>query len=277
MPRTENEEYLSIFPYRPDKPSGNSGTELWLRPSGGTSVHNTQERPVYSEAKYPVEKIFSPGASDIVFAAIVVCLVLLAAARSAFGNFLSNTLESAINGQVTHRMIRDRNSISAKAGVLLSIFSAASIAVFVFISSRVFSYNLWESISSPEKLFYLFALAGAAQLGKDLLLAATGHITDTYIPMQEYRFVAGAYNRILGLVLAPLSIGAEYAHPSIIDPAFFIWTGLSAAAALYTARLVRGVVISISYKFSVLFAILYLCALEIVPLLLASKIILSSL
>jgi hypothetical protein len=77
------------------------------------------------------------------------------------------------------------------------------------------------------------------------------------------------FNKIFGLIVFPLLV----AHP-FIDIKFrfiFIYAGIIIFVLLFILRIFRGIVISVKNKFSIFYIILYLCTLEILPVLIFYK------
>jgi hypothetical protein len=90
----------------------------------------------------------------------------------------------------------------------------------------------------------------------------------------EYLYNFFIYEKILGVLLLPVVIGIPF-MPSVFLPGL-IKIGISLILLCLIIRIIRGISLSFKLKVSILYIILYLCTLEILPLLIFLKLIISS-
>ena len=146
--------------------------------------------------------------------------------------------------------------------------------IYMFTFSLLLSMILKNFI--PETLsrfhdFQIFAICATSLVFFWLLKISAiwflGIVFRTIPSTQDYLQNILAFSFITGLILLPLLILAVFLHSNILLYIILIIIGL-----LYFFRVMRGVFIGISLKkFSWLFLFVYLCTLEILPLLVILK------
>lgn len=80
----------------------------------------------------------------------------------------------------------------------------------------------------------------------------------------EYLFSILTINKLLGIMLLPITIAIAYMHPGTIP--VLIWIGLGTLVLFWLYRIIRGILTGIGARVSVFYLFLYLCTLEILPL-----------
>ena len=172
---------------------------------------------------------------------------------------------------VNYRLARQEISTSEYPGgrewLIMWIPSMLSISLFLYlfiISSTLFvvdaGISLFLKISLAVSLMYLI---------KFMVMSAASTLSLKTDLMREYRANTILILVISALVLAPLSIGASL---SIGNVPRSIWiAGASLFWLLYLIRLFRGSIAVLQQGVQFYYIILYLCALEFLPLLLVVK------
>jgi hypothetical protein len=86
-----------------------------------------------------------------------------------------------------------------------------------------------------------------------------------------YNSTVFIYNRMVGLVLLPIISVVPFINTQFAP--WLLYAGIVALIALYFFRIFRGIQIGIKNRLSIFYLILYLCALEILPLLVLYKLV----
>ena len=81
----------------------------------------------------------------------------------------------------------------------------------------------------------------------------------------EYFYNYNIYRKIAGIVLFPVVLINQYIHEELTM--YFIYAGILIFGIIYLTHILRGLQIFIKNKVSILYFVLYLCALEFLPLL----------
>jgi len=201
---------------------------------------------------------------DWLLALIILIFILLARMRLLFGKFIVPILNSGINSQTLQNLYRNRNSLYFQAGFNLDLI--------FFLSTGLYLFQLLEfSDPEPWKLRGLISYAvvvvllGGWLLLKYLVHKAVGLISANKALFNENFHAVLIYNKIAGLLLIPVVLGLAYVHPSLAS--IFLFSGLGLLLIIYFLRIIRLNTLFISKRISPLYSILYLCALEILPVL----------
>jgi hypothetical protein len=83
--------------------------------------------------------------------------------------------------------------------------------------------------------------------------------------LREYLYVVFLVNKAAGIILLPLALGLIYLNVGALQKIFFACIVVLLILGLY--RVVQGALLSVGYRVQKVYIILYLCTLEIMPLL----------
>ena len=135
--------------------------------------------------------------------------------------------------------------------------------------------NHYSATSNQEYGFkeFLTLLAGVCFLyiGKVIVIRGLGYIFKGDSESKEYLFTIFLYNKNLGLFLFPVIIALPFVQSFAVEWLLFI--GGFVVFFFYILRLLRGLKILFRKHVSIFYMILYLCALEIFPLLMIYKLL----
>ena len=196
-------------------------------------------------------------------------VVVFSTVRHSFDKYLYNLFQSLISYNTSARMFQERNISVMKAAFKLDIISYTILGLFLF---QVLQYlSIIHTVSTF--LLFLASLAGVTvfMLGKKLLYFTTGWITEKQSETSEFLYNFNNYLRVTGLVMLP--IVAINAWSPDIPQHLAIAAGLTFVSILYLLLLWRGAIIFLKKQFSIFYLFLYLCTLEILPLLMVLRII----
>ncbi len=214
-------------------------------------------------------KAVTPYYSDWLTVSLFLSMILFSLIHHFNGKYLNTLFKSIISYPAAARLYREQN-ISQKTGSLVMEF----FYLFVF---SLFAYQVvkFQSTALPYSGFYLFLFCTGAVflyfLLKNSLYSLVGFISETQPQTHEYLFNLRNYNKVLAVLLLPMICLIAWAP--VYSPAAFMVTGLGLALLMYAMTLQRGILILLKNQFSVFYLFLYLCTLEILPLLLFIKVI----
>ncbi|SMO87770.1 protein of unknown function [Saccharicrinis carchari] len=106
---------------------------------------------------------------------------------------------------------------------------------------------------------------------KRILYGFVGFVFEQQEQTKEYMFYSSLTNKIFGLAVLPLILFVPYVGESAQTMLFNI--GIATLALLYITQLLRGFSIILKNVSSLFYLFLYLCALEIIPFVIAYSII----
>lgn len=227
------------------------------------------EEPVKPEIILPERKI-ERSSPDWQMGIFIFALILLGTVRLFFVKYLGQLLSSTVNYITASRMFRERSLSLVHASFRLDIMFYVVLSLFIFHSLQVFHVKL-----HPVGIVsYVFILGGLiAYFGlKRVAYYIQGSISRTVQETLEFLFNMNIYNRTLGLFLLPVTLIVAFTPLS--RPELVIFTGMSMVCVFYLLLIFRGVKILMRKHFSIFYMILYLCTLEILPLLFLYKLVL---
>ena len=163
---------------------------------------------------------------------------------------------------------RDTGILFHWQSTLLNLISFINIALFGYYAA--FFYGIIPS-NIPGVLFWLILLGITILLitARHIICWVTGIISEERDLFNENLQQVYLFYRFSSIVLFVLVILMTFT--SFSPAKFFFIAGISAIGVLYIIRVIRLLIIFISRNISILYFILYLCALEILPALVLVK------
>jgi len=193
--------------------------------------------------------------------------------RILFQKYLSATVRSALSITQTNRLARERNDLASRVSFFLKVIFHANFGLFIFQCFTIFKPELLPA----EGITGAFIISGATAviyIGKKILLHILGFVTKAVPITSEYNHATSTYNKFYGLLLFPIIFSIPYlTKTEFLNFNQLAYIGIIAFAFTYTARLLRGALITLQQNISPFYLILYLCMVEILPLLLLLKIL----
>jgi len=199
------------------------------------------------------------------FITLFVLMGLFAVIRSYYGSLLMQIVESSVSFQVATRGFNDNSVLLKQLDNILYVFYVLSAGLLLYVVEIRFGL---EPYGISGGLLYLFNLALLITLflGRVVLVYTTGFIFDKTGIFREYLYNVYIFNKIVGIFILPLLLFLIYTD-GILN-VVFQWIALTAVVALLIMRLIRGFVFSFRRGVSIFYMFLYLCALEMAPLIL---------
>jgi hypothetical protein len=162
-------------------------------------------------------------------------------------------------------MFKDKSLLQNQLDNVLYVIYFLSLAYFMlFVEERtgLVPYRL------GGLLLYLFnfALLVGLFLSRTLLVNLMGSLFNQLALLREYLYHTFIFNKLLGIIILPLSLFVVYTQGIIQQ--IFIWISFGALGVILVMRIIRGVSFSFKKDVSIFYMFLYLCALEFAPLVL---------
>ena len=198
----------------------------------------------------------------------LVSFIILAWIRLFFNKFLSPTFAAIINQQLSYTLYRDRSSVSSRVALGLNVIFYLNTGLYLYLTLTYLEISIGH-LAGFSIYVVLMALIIALYSVKSVVLFLVGAISLTQKTFAEYNHTVFLFNRNLGLALFPVTIGMVYITDALFP--LFLYCGMVLILLAYILRLFRGFQIFIREGVSILYWILYLCALEFLPILLFLK------
>jgi hypothetical protein len=185
--------------------------------------------------------------------------------RVYYGNIIIQTVQASVNFQVANRMFNDNNLLQSQLDRILYLFYFLSMGFLLYyvelrIGLAPYGLRAWG--------LYLFnlALLTGIFLGRILMINLAGMLFNRIRLLREYLYNIFIFHKLTGMLVLPLLFLLVYTR-GILQEVFF-WLTVIVVCSIFLMRVIRGVVFSYRKEVLIFYMFLYLCALEIVPLVL---------
>lgn len=260
----------------------NSVDSCWNQIEPG--LINRQEKCIGDSAIasfYPAKEEINPRKFDDrkhnwLFIVLVLQLVLIAYLRISFSKYFEDLFNGFANISIAQQLAREQELSLPISSVLLNLNFVLSISIYGYLL-----VNHYDLTTSPDQLtgthqlqfFLLITLCIAIlYLSKYLTLKLVGAIFPVGEEMDDYSFNFFMILKIAGLVLIPFNYLVAYSPP-YLSGSFMFLSGF-AIFLLIIFRTLKGLVIGKNYYLTDKFHFfLYICTLEIAPILIIVKLL----
>jgi hypothetical protein len=199
---------------------------------------------------------------------IVFMFVLLASVRFSKEKYLLKLFQSAVNNRAANKLFRER---------ILNIYHVAiRLDLLFYLTMGFFLFHIIMQLSQPHIAGYLLYLISAAGISLFLILKKsiyyfTGYVFDTMGDIKEFYYYQKLGNHLIGIFLLPIVL-LLYLLGGTID---WVLIGIGLVILLFFSAIAmfRGMRIIAKKVFSIYYLFLYLCTLEILPLVLVWRIL----
>jgi len=216
------------------------------------------------------DRIDQSKSSDNRYSTLTMIMSLLSLIMIAFGissNRLrfQKCLQSVINSNQLKGLKRSDKTYFNIQNILLYLAFFMNLSLFLYMGS-----NRFIDLSFELKWYYV--LLGV------ILVYVVRHIVQQIIsftfPFDSasnlHNYSLMIHNIVLGVILLPLLIGLQFG-PESLDGTFF-FVGLASVTLIYIIRQGKGVLFAMSISgFNIIYFFIYLCAVEIAPVLILLK------
>ncbi len=203
------------------------------------------------------------------FVAILIMFIILTLIVTIFRILIEKIWKAFLNDNLLNQLHREQSSGLALAYVILYLLFFINAGLFAFLAARHFSV----SISASNVYSLLLCVGGIAGffLAKHIVLWFAGFIFPIGKEVDSYQFTIMIFNIVIGLFLVPVVLFIGYAPQDMTGIVVYGAFGILGLTFLFLN--LRGLFIATRFiagnKFHFL---LYLCAVEIAPILAIVKI-----
>lgn len=207
-----------------------------------------------------------------VFYSIIALLLFFAFAKNTFSRYVDDLFRVFFRTTMKQRQTRDQLMTAPLPSLLFNILYVLSAALFIALLLHHFhlgsQYDFW--------ILFTFSILGliAIYTVKFVILKLFGWILNITEATNTYIFIVFTTNKIIGIILLPFIIGLAFTDNIFYEIVFSL--SLCLLAALFVYRFYLSY-ISVRKLVSVNFFhfFIYIVALEIIPLLLINKLLVS--
>jgi hypothetical protein len=209
---------------------------------------------------------------DWIILVLLSSLIMLAYVNFNYSGKIRRLFKAGVNLNIARQFIREEYSLSNRTTILLLINFFVVLAVFLFPLRHFNNYESFSeglSVVSFENFIAHFGIIALVFAGKIILIKISGVLFDSQRAADEYSYHIILYSSIMGIILYPFVILSiftlDYSFHSIII------TTIILISLVYIALIIKGLIICVENKLFTIHLFLYICSLEILPLIIAAK------
>jgi len=198
-------------------------------------------------------------------------VLLLGIIRMSYLKYFSDLFRAFLNPTLSQRQLKDQLSQSPFPNFLLNAFFAISLGVYFYLlmyrQQYIFNADAWLLIPG------LVLLVALVYIVKYLVLRFCGWLFGNADLADAYIFILYLINKVVGIMLVPFLVILAFCQPEIART--FLYISIFFIILLVGYRYIRSYSVVKQYlSFSKLHFFLYLCAFEVVPVLILTKVLL---
>ena len=236
-------------------------------PASGETAPNPIREVVLPDDVAPEE-----SQNRFLFGTLVVMLILLVVAFSLFRYHISLVLQAFSNDNMLRQIHRDQGVFIQSPYLFLYLVFFFNAGFFEFLLSQHFAWKL----PSPSNWENLLMFVGATTLiffAKHILLKLIEWVYPFHKEVKAFSFTIIIFSITLGFTLIPINLILAFGPPA--SHTILIYLALFIIGGIYLFRSLRGLLLGSSYLVSNRFHfLLYICTVEIAPLLILIKLLL---
>jgi len=218
---------------------------------------------------FKIEQKFSLPDKDVLFYSIIVLIFLYGFIVQIAPQYIAKLFSQF--SQSSLRMMQNREQLlqNSLASFIMNIgfvISFSLMATLIIFNEHLLPISFWEGF------LYMCLFFIGLYIGKYICLTIAAYVFNTIELVQTYIFVVFMINKVLGILLIPfiliLAFAKPYLHPFVVWGAGSLVVLLILYRYLFSLTSVRNKLHISSFHF-----FLYLCAFEVIPLLILYKLI----
>jgi hypothetical protein len=201
----------------------------------------------------------------------LISISLILTIKANYQKFLGQVLSSIINFQLINKMFYEKNILLRRAFFILNLNFVLIFSLFLLLLSIFFNIKLLNNtflnylmILSVFIFFLVFRYS---------MFHLSGLLFNKQLLISEYLHNKYLINKNIGIILFPILFISIYSSSNIFKFLLTITCALIVIASL--VKIIRGFKIIMRNGILLFYTILYLCTLELLPLVLGSKIFIS--
>ncbi|MDE1192530.1 MAG: DUF4271 domain-containing protein [Arachidicoccus sp.] len=207
---------------------------------------------------------------DILFYSLAVILFFLGIIKVSFPKYFRHIFQFILQPGLRKKNAKDGfGATNIVPSFLFNLVFIVTGSLYLIISGN-------KNFTTDEGRMYWILCAlilACVYVVKFFVVKLSGWIFNAQTAANIYNYVVFSVNKIIGIILIPIIIIMAYSNSSLSDN-LYICTGFIIVGLLLYRYIASFILIRGDLKVSILYFFLYLCAIEILPLLIIYKILL---
>ena len=209
---------------------------------------------------------------DWFFPVLIFVISVYAGLNIFYRRYFRQMISAFVNNNITNQIVRDENVIVQRASVYLSLVFNIIAALFLYLISIHLDWDMGGIGHGFSRFLFFAILVSLIYALKFLALKISGWVFGLDREMAIYIFNIFLMNNVLGIVLVPV-IALLAFNPDLPFQLLLVVAVVFISLA-YLYRVGRGLITGMAIPgFSPLYLFLYLCTLEIGPLLVLLRVL----
>jgi hypothetical protein len=207
--------------------------------------------------------------TDLVFYVLIFIIFFLALVKSSFPKYFNSIF--SLSFQATFRQTQTREQMSQNffPAFMLNVLFILAIGLFITLFAQFYK---WTNIPFWQLFIYSTTILGIVYMVKYFVIFFTGWVFNAPDAAAEYRFIVFLINKLTGILFIPILFVIAYTNDDVKKIAITI--ALCIAGLLIALRyLVSLARIRKNLNLAAFHFFIYLCAVEIMPLLVIYKLL----
>jgi hypothetical protein len=250
-------------------PSASLALRNWERDTLFRRILNVPYLPVKARPVAMFAEEHVPENKDALFYLLVGIVLFLAFIRVSFTKFFQNTFRLFFQSSFRQKQGREQLSQDNLPSLLMNLLFVMVAGLFITV---VASQKNWVPVSFWWLLLYSTLVLLGIYLVKYLFIRFAGWVFNVQDAADTYSFIVFLVNKIAAVALIPLLMVAAFSGGQVNDIVLTITGCLVGILLLYRYAVSLGAVRK-SLQVNAFHFFLYLCAVEIIPLLLIYKVL----
>ena len=225
-----------------------------------------------SSDSYISRNLNSYGIGDWYFVIIVGILVFIAWIRVAYPKYITTLFISSYSFQTASKTYQEKSIIHRRVGYLFDILYFLSGALFL-----LQLYHFYDKDFLNSDNFGIFAISfaflAALVMIRVLIMTLIGHIFNRFELFKSFLYHYYIFTKVIGIILLPFMAALPYTRGAIHN--MLLYSALTLVALIIFLRAVRIIMFVRKNVLLLFYLILYLCTVELLPLTVIIKVILS--
>jgi hypothetical protein len=184
--------------------------------------------------------------------------------RLFYRKYFDMLIKSSVFTNYAQNLFYERNSLTTRASLLLNTSFFITLGLFAFQIKEHYGVSFLPSILPVYKMLLLSGFFVIWYAWNGIFTTFVGAIFQRQQSFGEYFHNINLFRKMQGIFLFPVAIVVQYIAPEL--RAIFIITGVTIFVLIYLFHIIRGLQIFQKNNVSIFYLILYLCALEFLPL-----------
>lgn len=199
---------------------------------------------------------------------IVALIIAYVIARLFLGQILSSAFFATIRYSATLSMYNDNSQVQNQRDKVLYAFFFVSISFFILILEKRMNFIPFN-LSEAWLYIFNFGVLLTFYIFRRFLLRLVGFLFEKQGLFKEYLYHNFSYNKLLGIIFIPINFLLIYTQGIINN--VMVLLSISIIFIIIIMKISRGLVFSLRHRVFSFYLFLYLCALEMVPVILLCK------